>query len=740
MTSTNKTLTLCRYGIRSSMLVEYVGPFNMSISPSAHVTASQTGDLILSLLNKAKVEGDGKKKKNRKIAIFSSPFLRACQTAHGIYKVLSPHFSLPPILVEPGITEWLDPSLVSTSNLQPDVKGEEYDGIPIDEDYEPHGDAKFPETVPELSTRLISTVTSLLNSYDDVIIVSHAPCLLSIARHYAPPSNPLNESALGGVYRFELVSPDKQEAVMTHNSYTLHLTEDLKPGIQRWDFPPPSCSYLLHISYPFIYLVTFLLLLPSILSPISDCDEVYNYYEPLKIGLLGEPAMMTWENSKEYAFRTYAMIEPSKLVLGATKIVAGIVGGEVLTGDIALILTTFTTSHHLNGSHTKAILTGMVATTCIAWPFVGILYVPLALDALYLGYKNCGFKGASKPITVALASFVALTGVTAIVDKVNYGVWTIPNLNIFIYNAIKGPEGMEGKTGDELYGVEPFGYYVKNLILNFGPAAIFIPLLPLVAILKRTIVRFTTPELTLLKVLTPLYIWIMVVGTRPHKEERFLYPVYHLIPIAAATTLWMGREICNINRLERIIPVKNSLYKLVWAAVAIAGVVTGWGRSYAIYKNYNAPIPLYTSLSRTLGPGTVVCTGNEWYRFPSSFFLGSQSLRFLKSGFGGQLPQPFGEDGSRGVPAQNFNDMNREEIERYDSIEVCDYVVAMEGEKEMEEAMKMRVGGGWVVEFEEIFLDKEESGLERIIRIPWLLDGGIWKGYRAYKWVEGGGD
>jgi hypothetical protein len=83
----------------------------------------------------------------------------------------------------------------------------------------------------------------------------------------------------------------------------------------------------------------------------------------------------------------------------------------------------------------------------------------------------------------------------------------------------------------------------KNLILNFGPSAMFIPLLPLYVILKRTIVRFTTPELTLLKVLTPLYIWIMVVGTRPHKEERFLYPVYHLIPIAAATTLWMGREV-----------------------------------------------------------------------------------------------------------------------------------------------------------------------------------------------------
>ena len=45
------------------------------------------------------------------------------------------------------------------------------------------------------------------------------------------------------------------------------------------------------------------------------------------------------------------------------------------------------------------------------------------------------------------------------------------------------------------------------------------------------------------------------------------------------------------------------------------------------------------------GPGkdTYVCVGDEWHRFPSSFFLPSPGYRlaFLKSGFTGLLPRAF---------------------------------------------------------------------------------------------------
>jgi len=44
-----------------------------------------------------------------------------------------------------------------------------------------------------------------------------------------------------------------------------------------------------------------------------------------------------------------------------------------------------------------------------------------------------------------------------------------------------------------------------------------------------------------------------------------------------------------------------------------------------------------------IGPPIAVCTGAEWHRFPSSFFLPGECyrLQFIKSGFTGLLPRQF---------------------------------------------------------------------------------------------------
>lgn len=88
-----------------------------------------------------------------------------------------------------------------------------------------------------------------------------------------------------------------------------------------------------------------------------------------------------------------------------------------------------------------------------------------------------------------------------------------------------------------------------------------------------------------------------------------------------------------------------------------------------------------------------VCVGKEWYRFPSAFFLpdsvrdglrvgraehqGAAELAFIKSAFGGQLPQPFLPGGTN-VTRTGFNDMNAEEVDRYVPLATCDYVVDFE--------------------------------------------------------------
>ncbi len=79
-----------------------------------------------------------------------------------------------------------------------------------------------------------------------------------------------------------------------------------------------------------------------------------------------------------------------------------------------------------------------------------------------------------------------------------------------------------------------------------------------------------------------------------------------------------------------------------------------------------------------------VCTGSEWYLFPTHFFLpGTVRLEFLRDGFGGILPQHFAkENGTWCEPPQPFNDRNREEPSRYVQLERCDYLVLLLDERQ----------------------------------------------------------
>jgi hypothetical protein len=85
-----------------------------------------------------------------------------------------------------------------------------------------------------------------------------------------------------------------------------------------------------------------------------------------------------------------------------------------------------------------------------------------------------------------------------------------------------------------------------------------------------------------------------------------------------------------------------------------------------------------TTYAASVSP-TRVCTGSEWYYFPSHFFLPDNAeLHFLKDGFGGVLPQHFARiDGTSAVPLQPFNDENKEETSRYVPLATCDFVVLL---------------------------------------------------------------
>ncbi len=192
--------------------------------------------------------------------------------------------------------------------------------------------------------------------------------------------------------------------------------------------------------------------------------------------------------------------------------------------------------------------------------------------------------------------------------------------------------------------------------------------------------------------LVPMYIWIVIVFPRPHKEERFLFPIYPVLCFGASITIdeifyAVESLVCKYKTITR--NEKSKL--LIGLSLLSPCAVMSISRSFALYHNYFAPLAIYQRLHSEISTrpnssnteSTVfICTAGEWYRFPSSFYLPSNAqLGFLKSSFSGQLPQPFTEFGSKyesvDVQKGTFNDMNKEEMDRYVDIQQCSYVVEL---------------------------------------------------------------
>ena len=108
-------------------------------------------------------------------------------------------------------------------------------------------------------------------------------------------------------------------------------------------------------------------------------------------------------------------------------------------------------------------------------------------------------------------------------------------LNIILYNVFGG----SGK-GPNIYGTEPWHYYIRNLALNFN-IWLLLALLSMPLVLIQYLVRAHAPTrqsvLRTWTVLSPLYLWLCVFTLQPHKEERFMYPVYPLLALNAAVAL-----------------------------------------------------------------------------------------------------------------------------------------------------------------------------------------------------------
>lgn len=147
------------------------------------------------------------------------------------------------------------------------------------------------------------------------------------------------------------------------------------------------------------------------------------------------------------------------------------------------------------------------------------------------------------------------------VDSLAYGKLTIVPWNIVKYNIFSSSSG----RGPELYGTEPWHFYIQNLVLNFNGVfvlALFsLPALVVTSYVDKKRLGLVTPKpersspLTLLTIrLLPLYIWLAVLTIQPHKEERFMFPAYPLICFNAAVTLYLMRGWMETAYVAKVSP------------------------------------------------------------------------------------------------------------------------------------------------------------------------------------------
>lgn len=417
--------------------------------------------------------------------------------------------------------------------------------------------------------------------------------------------------------------------------------------------------------------------LQPVFSIISDCDETYNYWEPLNLLVRGF-GKQTWEYSPEYSIRSWAFLLPfygvlrifqgiipeldaywnfyiTRFVLGLLSLVLEVAlhmeitqlmssrvanfwlffqlfnpgwfhaSVELLPSSVAMLLSIGSIKYalrYLSKGQEKPFIISMTFTFIagvLGWPFVFVLGLPLCFHYLITHKLITTIRTAFDSGTV-LALVAATVFVT---DSVLYGKFTPVSWNAFWYNVVDAGES----SGPNIFGTEPWFYYILNLVLNFPlPVLLLAPL----GLLHRQIWPLSLS----------LLLWLAVFISQPHKEERFLYPIYAFITLSAA----VGHEkvtsqIKNCDLLQ----ILSRLGLVVTVALPAAS------RIAALLIHYSAPLQVYEELyNYTLNTDSNrnVCTGREWYHFPNSFFLPDHHrLKYVASGFDGLLPGDFPEEG-----------------------------------------------------------------------------------------------
>ncbi|KAJ8733666.1 hypothetical protein PYW07_014217 [Mythimna separata] len=487
-------------------------------------------------------------------------------------------------------------------------------------------------------------------------------------------------------------------------------------------------SDLRSIAYPGGAVALGLLLAARLVSAywghVADCDETYNYWEPLHYLVYGS-GLQTWEYSPAYAIRSYMPLwlfaVPAKILSWFMTPVSVFYSLRMLLAVLSACaeLMFYKAVCHEFGVHVGRVWLGMTlpaagmfassaamlpsawsgalasgalacwwrrryppaifltaASTLLSWPFTALLGIPIAIDMILMKRQILDF------IKWSVLSLVIILVPTVLVDSWHYGRLVVAPWNIVAYNIFT-------EHGPDLYGVEPWTYYFVNGFLNFNIVwvlALSCPvfLLACTAMTSRSTARaaFCAPYWL---DLMPLALWLGVFMLQPHKEERFLYPAYTMIILAGAIaldclqkmTFAVGTELFRWRRERERRHYLSYTVPLMVMCVLIAGIA-GISRTAALYTNYHGPMTILRSLPEVPEHADIrLCWGKDWHRSPSGFHVPpGYSLRFIPSEFTGQLPAPYADThNATRLIHPHFNDLNKGDNRTYISPKECHYLV-----------------------------------------------------------------
>lgn len=186
------------------------------------------------------------------------------------------------------------------------------------------------------------------------------------------------------------------------------------------------------------------------------------------------------------------------------------------------------------------------------------------------------------------------------VDSYYYGKLVVAPLNAVLYNVFNS------HAGPELYGVESFPFYLINLMLNFNlvlVASLFsLPMLILSKIFMTTR-KHKMLESTHWICVISMLLWLVIFSIQPHKEERFMYPIYPLICASAALTIKLIEQFVVGTRR----PYSSPVFKVIVYICCLAFLSFSLSRVASIQRGKFQQVVMVVSFTDILNIIIIPC-------------------------------------------------------------------------------------------------------------------------------------